>query len=55
MKTVVINVKMPKELKDTFSGICERDGYSASLIIREMIKDYIKKNGQADIFKGVGK
>lgn len=51
MKTTVLNVKMPKDLKDTFSAICERDGYTSSLIVREMIKDYIKKNGQADLFK----
>ncbi len=35
-----INFKIDHSLKNDFLHICQREGYSASLIMREFIKDY---------------
>lgn len=46
-----ITVRMDNDLLDTFKAICEREGYSQTLIIRELVKKYVAKNGQGDLFK----
>lgn len=45
-KQATINIRLDKNTAKAFKDIVERDGYTQSLVIREFIKRYIKKNGQ---------
>ncbi len=42
MDTVGISFKVSKELREQFNIICEREGYSASLVHRKLMEQYIK-------------
>lgn len=50
-KQATITIRLDEELAKTFKAIVEREGYTQALVIREFIKKYNKKNGQADLFK----
>lgn len=45
-KQATINIRLDENTAKAFKDIVERDGYTQSLVIREFIKRYIKKNGQ---------
>ena len=45
-KQATINIRLDEDMAKSFKNIVERDGYTQSLILREFIKKYIKKNGQ---------
>ena len=49
-KTTAITIRIDDDLLTSFKTICEREGYSQSLIIRELMKSYVRKNGQGDLF-----
>ena len=45
-KQATINISLDEDTAKAFKDIVERDGYTQSLVLREFIKKYIKKNGQ---------
>lgn len=40
--TVGVSFKVNKELREQFNVICEREGYSASLVHRKLMEQYVK-------------
>ena len=50
-KQATLTIRLDDDMAKTFKGIVEREGYTQALVIREIIKRYIKKNGQGDLFK----
>lgn len=42
MSTVGISFKVNKALREQFNAICEREGYSSSLVHRKLMEQYIK-------------
>ena len=48
-KQATINIRLDKDTAKAFKDIVERDGYTQSLVLRELIKKYIKKNGQGTL------
>lgn len=53
--TDIIRLRIPSDLKKVFFNQCENQGFSASLVVRKMIEEYVCQNKQIDIFKGVKK
>lgn len=51
-KKTALTIRLDDDLLQSLKAICDREGYSQSFVIRELIKGYVKKNGQADLFKG---
>lgn len=51
-KKTALTIRLDDDLLQSLKAICDREGYSQSFVIRELIKGYIKKNGQGDLFKG---
>ena len=52
-----INIRLPKKLKDKFIEITKQKGLSYSMVIRNMIKNYISQNGEGkefDSLNGMG-
>lgn len=45
-KAATINIRLDENLAKTFKDIVDRDGYTQTLVLTELIKKYIKKNGQ---------
>lgn len=52
---VGLTIRLDKDLRDSFTLACEQNDLPASLVIRELIKDYITKNSQLDLLKGAKK
>lgn len=52
-KKTALTIRLDDDLLQALKVICDREGYSQSFVIRELIKGYVKKNGQGDLFKGV--
>lgn len=50
-KQSAVTFRADDDLLTAFKAICEREGYSQTLVIRELIKKYVKQNGQGDLFK----
>lgn len=50
-KSATLTVRLDRDLLAAFKAICEREQYSQTLVIRELVKGYVKKNGQGDLFK----
>lgn len=48
---VPINFKCDRELAEQFKKVVKSKGYNQSLVLRELMKEYVNKNGQADFFK----
>lgn len=49
-KQATITIRIDDDMAKAFKDIVEREGYTQSLILREFIKGYIKKNGQGELF-----
>jgi len=43
--------KIENELWQTFKTICKAQDLTCSQVLRAMIKSFIKKNGQVELFK----
>nr|WP_181717108.1 ribbon-helix-helix protein, CopG family [Psychrobacter sp.]QJS05565.1 putative antitoxin component [Psychrobacter sp.] len=41
---VLINFKCDRELAEQFKKVAKQQGYSQSLVLRELMKEYLKKN-----------
>lgn len=50
-KNVSIHIRADKDLSDEFKRVCEQQGYSQSLVMRELMKEYLSKNKQPDLLK----
>ena len=50
-KQATLTIRLDSELANAFKAIVEREGYTQSLVLREAIKRYVKKNGQGELFK----
>lgn len=48
-KTVSVHIRADEDLVNDFKRLCEQQGYSQSLIMRELMKDYLLKNKQPDL------
>ena len=46
---VPINFKCDAELAEQFKKVTKEQGYSQSLVLRELMKDYIKKNSEIEL------
>ena len=44
MKTVNLNIRIEKELRDEFKRIAEENAQTPSALIRKWIEEYIKEN-----------
>ncbi len=43
--------KVENEIWQTFKNICKANDLTCSQVLRGLIKGYIKKNGQGEMFK----
>ena len=50
-KKAALTVRLDSDLIAEFKRVCDENDYSQSFVIRELIKDYISKNKQRDLFK----
>lgn len=50
-KNVAISFRCENELASEFKRVVEQQGYSQALILRELMRDYLKKNKQPDLLK----
>lgn len=48
-ETTLINFKCDTELADEFKRLVKEQGYSQSLVLRELMKDYISKNDKLEL------
>lgn len=50
-QTVVVNHRVPPELKKAFDAACRANDQTASQVIRALMRDYVKKNAQGSLLK----
>jgi len=48
---VLINFKCDRDLAEQFKKVAKQQGYSQSLVLRELMKEYLLKNNQLDLLK----
>lgn len=48
-KKTLINFQADTDLAKEFKRVCEKQGLTQSLVLRELMKDYLKKNKQPDL------
>lgn len=52
-KTTLL-IKLDTDLKESFQQVCKIQDTDVSKEIRAFMRDYVRKNGQGDLFKGTG-
>jgi len=50
MPEVVVRARLDEQLKKTFDNACKANDLTSSQVIRSLIREYIKKNGQKEMF-----
>ena len=45
---VLINFKCDRELAEQFKKAAKEQGYSQSLVLRELMKEYLRKNAEIE-------
>ncbi len=50
-KNVSIHIRADEDLAKEFKRVVEAQGYTQSLIMRELMKEYLSKNKQPDLLK----
>lgn len=45
---VLINFKCDRDLAEQFKKVAKQQGYSQSLVLRELIKEYLRKNAEIE-------
>lgn len=50
-ETTLINFKCDTELAEQFKRLVKEQGYSQSLVLRELMKEYISKNDKPELLK----
>lgn len=51
MSTKLFTAKVDETLLSSFKSSCESQDTTASQAVRAFMRDYVKKNGQGDLFK----
>lgn len=50
-KNVSVHIRADENLAKEFKRLCEHQGYTQSLVMRELMKEYLEKNKQLDLLK----
>jgi len=50
-KAVSIHIRADEDLANEFKRVVEAQGYTQSLVMRELMKEYLAKNKQPDLLK----
>ena len=50
-KNVSIHIRADEDLANEFKRVVENQGYTQSLVMRELMKEYLAKNKQPDLLK----
>ena len=50
-----LNIRVPKRMRDQLVEISKEHGISYSMVLRKMIKEYIDKNGELEMFSDINK
>lgn len=50
-KAVSIHIRADEDLANEFKRVVEAQGYTQSLVMRELMKEYLAKNKQFDLLK----
>jgi predicted DNA-binding protein len=45
---VMMSIRLPKELRDSFAKVCEDRNQTASKVIKSFMEDYVKKAKDGD-------
>lgn len=45
---VLINFKCDRDLAEQFKKVAKQQGYSQSLVLRELMKEYLRKNAEIE-------
>lgn len=48
-KTVSIHIRADEDLAKAFKRVVENQGYTQSLVMRELMKEYLAKNKQLEL------
>ncbi len=51
MTESVIRTRCEESLKKAFEQCCKANDQTASQVMRALMRDYVKKNGQKDMFR----
>ncbi len=49
-KTTLL-IQLDLDLKKSFQFVCDSQDQNASQVLRQFMRDYVKKHGQGDLFK----
>ena len=52
---VLVTFRLPEELKVAFESACKANDRNSSQILRDLMREYIKKNNQGELFEKRGK
>ena len=50
-KSVSVHIRADEDLANEFKRVVEAQGYTQSLVMRELMKEYLAKNKQPDLLK----
>ena len=50
-----LNIRIPIKLRERLVQVAKENELTPSYVIREMISDYVQKEGKLELFKNVGK
>lgn len=50
-KTIVVNYRVPEDLKRAFESACKGNDQTASQVVRALMREYVKKNAQGSLLK----
>lgn len=53
MADSTLTLRLPADLKAAFEMACKQNDQNSSQVIRAMMREYIKKNAQGDLLRGV--
>lgn len=51
-KEIAFTIRVESALKDAFLSAAQSQDRTASQLLRDFMRDYVKKHGQRDLFKG---
>ncbi|TYZ20222.1 hypothetical protein [Selenomonas ruminis] len=43
---VMMSIRLPKELRDSFAKVCEKKNQTASRVIKSFMEEYVKRAGE---------
>lgn len=50
--TALVTARVPADLKKAFDDAASRNDRTASQLIRDFMREYVRKNAQGDLLKG---